>query len=117
MSNTIFAVTVDCRDAPRMALFWSAVLDREVAEESTAEHMVLLADDAASGEPRIVFNQVPEPKIVKNRVHLDLITVSFDNEIERLLNLGAQRLQAFEGEHSWSTFADIEGNEFDLING
>jgi hypothetical protein len=74
MSSTIFAVTVDCSDAPRMALFWSALLDREVAEESTAEHMVLSAGDTAASEPRIVFNQVPEPKIVKNRVHLELIT-------------------------------------------
>jgi catechol 2,3-dioxygenase-like lactoylglutathione lyase family enzyme len=117
MSNTIFAVTIDCKDAPRMAQFWSAILGREVAEESTAEHMVLMARDDAASEPRIVFNKVPEPKIVKNRVHLDLISGTFDDEAERLLSLGAQRLHDFKGDDSWSTFADIEGNEFDLIDG
>jgi catechol-2,3-dioxygenase len=117
MSNTIFAVTVDCRDAPRMAQFWSVVLGREVAEESTGEHMVLLARDDAATEPRIVFNKVPEPKTVKNRVHLDLISRTFDDEVARLLSLGAQRLRDFKGDNSWSTFADIEGNEFDLIDG
>ena len=117
MSNTMFAVTVDCRDAPRMAQFWSAVLGREVAEESTSEHMVLLARNDAATEPRIVFNKVPEPKTVKNRVHLDLISRTFDDEAERLLSLGAKRLRDFKGDDSWSTFADIEGNEFDLIDG
>jgi Enoyl-(Acyl carrier protein) reductase len=51
----------------------------------------VLAGDGDTSGPRITFNKVPEPKIVKNRVHLDLISDTFD--------------------------ADIEGNEFDLIAG
>jgi SAM-dependent methyltransferase len=75
------------------------------------------AVEVASG-PRIVFNKVPEPKIVKNRVHLDIISDTFEAEAERLLSLGAKKLNEVEaGQSHWITFADIEGNEFDLIAG
>ena len=64
------------------------------------------------------FQRVPEAKIVKNRLHLDLITDTFDAETGRLLSLGAHRLRDVQGVgSSWTTFADIEGNEFDLIAG
>ena len=61
---------------------------------------------------------MPEPKIVKNRLHLDLISETFDAETERLLSMGAHRLRDLRRDKSrWTTFADIEGNEFDLIAG
>jgi hypothetical protein len=55
---------------------------------------------------------------VKNRVHLDLITTEFEAETGRLVGLGAQKVRDIE-EHGnrWTTFADVEGNEFDLIAG
>ena len=66
----------------------------------------------------LVFNKVPEAKIVKNRLHLDLVSDTFDGESERLLSLGARRLSDQQaGKSRWTTFADIEGNEFDLIAG
>jgi hypothetical protein len=78
---------------------------------------VLLADDGNTSAPRIVFNKVPEPKTVKNRLHLDLVSDTFDAETE-LVSLGAQRLRDLQRDKScWTTFADIEGNEFDLIAG
>jgi Glyoxalase-like domain len=61
---------------------------------------------------------VPEAKVVKNRLHLDLISDTFEAETERLLSLGARRLRDLQADKSrWTTFADIEGNEFDLIAG
>jgi hypothetical protein len=93
LSNSLFAVTFDCADTATPG------------------------DGDISG-PRITFNNVPEPKIVKNRLHLDLISGTFDAETERLLSLGAQRLRDLQRDKSrWTTFADIEGNEFDLIAG
>jgi catechol-2,3-dioxygenase len=118
VSNSLIAVSFDCADAPALARFWADVLGRQVAEDSTSEHAVLLAGDGDSSGPRITFNKVPEPKTVKNRLHLDLISNTFDAETERLLSLGAQRLRDLQGDKSrWTTFADIEGNEFDLIAG
>jgi predicted enzyme related to lactoylglutathione lyase len=119
MSNSLYAVTVDCTDAAAVAQFWVVVLHREVAEAPTSEHVVLLPDDRSAGGPRLVFNNVREPKTVKNRVHLDLITKQAEAETRRLLGLGATVLRVFEenGRHRWTTFADPEGNEFDLVTG
>jgi hypothetical protein len=78
----------------------------------------VLVDDEGVHGPRLAFHQVPERKTVKNRLHLDLITTSFEVETERLIGLGARKLRDIEqGEARWTTFADIEGNEFDLIAG
>jgi catechol-2,3-dioxygenase len=118
MNNSLFAITIDCADATALARFWANVLGRQVAEASTSDHAVLLAAGGDTCEPCIVFNKVPEAKIVKNRLHLDLISDTFDGESERLLSLGAHRLRDQQaGKSSWTTFADIEGNEFDLIAG
>src|SRR6266851_9384711 len=93
MTNSLLAVTFDCADAPALARFWADVLGRQVAEDSNSEHVVLLPGDGDTGGPRITFNKVPEPKIVKNRLHLDVISGTFDAETERLLSLGARRLR------------------------
>ena len=61
---------------------------------------------------------MPEPKTVKNRLHLDVISGTFAAETERLLSLGGRRLRDVgRDEICWTTFADIEGDEFDLIAG
>jgi len=118
VSNVLFAVAFDCADAAALARFWADVLGRQVAEDPTSEHAVLLPGDGDTSGPRITFNQVPEPKTVKNRMHLDVISDTFAAETERLLRLGARRLRDVKrDEISWTTFADIEGNEFDLIAG
>ena len=44
MNNSLFAIAIDCADADDMARFWADVLGRQVAEASTSEHAVLLAD-------------------------------------------------------------------------
>jgi catechol 2,3-dioxygenase-like lactoylglutathione lyase family enzyme len=117
MSNSLAGIAIDCADASSLARFWADVLGRRVGEDSTSEHAVLLAGDGdTSGGPRMTFNKVPEPKVVKNRLHLDLISDTFDAEAGRLLSLGAHRLRDLQTDKArWTTFADIEGNEFDLI--
>ena len=118
MNNSLFAVAMDCADAAALARFWADVLGRQVAEGCTSERAVLLAGGGDTCEPCIVFNKVPEAKITKNRLHLDLISDTFDAETERLLSMGAHRLGDQQvGKSRWTTFADIEGNEFDLIAG
>jgi hypothetical protein len=118
MSNSLAGIAIDCADALTLAQFWADVLGRQVAEDSTPGHVVLLAGNTDTGWPLIVFNVVPEPKTVKNRLHLDLISDTFDAETQRLLSLGALRLRDVQTDKArWTTFADIEGNEFDLIAG
>ncbi|HEY3724078.1 MAG TPA: VOC family protein [Acidimicrobiia bacterium] len=118
MRTNLFGISVDCADAAAVARFWGAVLGRQVADAATSENAVLLADDTATSGPRLAFHQVPEAKVVKNRLHIDLVSDSFDADTERLVSLGAQKLRDMErGNARWTTFADIEGNEFDLIAG
>src|SRR5580693_8459304 len=118
MSTSRVAIAIDCADAPTLARFRADVLGRQVAGDSTSEHAVLLPGDGDASGPRITFNKVPEPKTVKNRMHFDVISDTFDAEAERLLSLGAQRLRDVQRDKfRWTTFADIEGNEFDLIAG
>jgi Glyoxalase-like domain len=118
MSNSLFAIAIDCEDAAALARFRADVLGRQVAEDPTSERAVLLPGDGDPSGPRVTFNKVPEPKTVKNRLHLDVITDTFDTETERLLSLGAQSLRDLQRDkHRWTTFADLEGNEFDLVAG
>jgi hypothetical protein len=118
MTTALFAIAIDCREPVAVAQFWGEVLGRQVAEDSTPEQVALLTDDIATTGPRLVFHKVTEAKIVKNRLHLDLMSDTFDAETKRLLTLGAEQLRDFESDkHRWTTFADIEGNEFDLIAG
>jgi predicted enzyme related to lactoylglutathione lyase len=118
VNNTVFGISVDCTDASAVAQFWGAVLGRQVADGATWENAVLPAEDQANGGPRLAFHRVPEAKVVKNRLHLDLVSDSFESEAERLTSLGAEKIRDVQsGDARWTTFADIEGNEFDLIAG
>jgi hypothetical protein len=76
---------------------------------------------SATGEPTspplLVFVPVPEAKTVKNRVHLDVNPSGCDQaeELERLLALGARRVDVGQGDQPWVVLADPEGNEFCLL--
>jgi deazaflavin-dependent oxidoreductase (nitroreductase family) len=94
---------------------WSEVLSRPVSPGADAENAAIDAADPASG-PRLSFHKVPEPKTVKNRLHLDLRTDQFDEESTRLIRLGAAPVRNVEKPTArCTTFADPEGNEFDLV--
>jgi predicted enzyme related to lactoylglutathione lyase len=117
MSSNVYAVSFDARDAQVAAAFWAAALGRDVADGASSDNAAVNADPAIPGS-RISFHRVPEGKTVKNRMHLDLITTDFDTEAGRLTGLGAARLnEVKKGTAHWVTFADPEGNEFDLIAG
>jgi hypothetical protein len=116
VSIEFFGISVDCTDAAALAQFWGAVLDRQLADGATSEDALLLVEPEALSGPRLAFHRVTEAKVVKNRLHLDLITIGFDAEAERLVSLGAERVRDVQdGAARWTTFVDIEGNEFDLI--
>src|SRR5580704_17875019 len=85
MSNSVYALSVDAADAGKLARFWAEALGREVAPGATAESAALDPDGTT---PRLSFHQVPEPKSVKNRLHLDLISDTFEAESQRLTALG-----------------------------
>ena len=116
MSSQILNISVDCAKPYRLAGFWSQVLDLPLGGEDKPE------DDEVGiglgGEQELLFLRVPEPKTVKNRMHLCLQPlVGRDKEVERLLVLGAtiadDRRQ--EDGTGWVVMADPEGNEFCVL--
>jgi Glyoxalase-like domain len=66
---------------------------------------------APGGQPNVFLQRVPEPKSVKNRLHLDLRCESFETEKARLTGLGAVVVGQFE---TFVVLSDPEGNEFCL---
>jgi Glyoxalase-like domain len=111
MSSFIFNVTFDCSDPRGLATFWSAVTGyRPVTERQ--DFVALRAPDKR-GVRQILFFKVPEPKVAKSRVHVDLAARDPEQEIERLVALGATKLEHREGNGtSWTVMLDPEGNEF-----
>jgi hypothetical protein len=88
MSISIYGTSFDAADAAAIATFWGEALGRAVNPGATRDSASLAAREGAD-EPPIMFHGVPEPKAVKNRLHLDLITADFDAELARLSKLGA----------------------------
>ena len=85
------------RDAGKLADFWSQVLDRTVDEGASRgfrqhRHERRRAG-AGAGQPVWMFHRVPEGKQVKNRVHVDFVTGGLQDEVERLLALGATHVR------------------------
>jgi predicted enzyme related to lactoylglutathione lyase len=108
-------IVIDTRDLPMLARFWAQALRWQILSERENEIVIGTADTAPVG---ICFMPVSDPKTVKNRLHLDITTSAADRdaEIERLLALGAQRVDIGQtGNESWTVLADPEGNEFCVI--
>jgi catechol 2,3-dioxygenase-like lactoylglutathione lyase family enzyme len=66
--------------------------------------------------PALLFLAVDEPKRSKNRLHLDFRPDDQAAEVERLLALGAVRVDIGQGDVPWVVLADPEGNEFCVLN-
>lgn len=110
------AVTIDCRDPESLATFWSALLGVDV--RGRWQQYVGLKP-AAPGLPRLVFQQVDDPRPAKTSLHLDLHTptrAELPLAVDRAVGLGARLVeeQSQDGE-SWCVLADPEGNLFCLV--
>lgn len=104
----------DCDDVMKVAEFWSAVLERPLDPISGPDYASIGGSDPERPQPAWYFEKVPEPKVAKNRMHLDLIDPD-PSAVERLVSLGATVVQEHRLEwasHSWTVMQDPEGNEF-----
>jgi uncharacterized protein (TIGR03086 family) len=117
MAARIKSITFDCADPYRLAQFWSQLTGfGEHPDNGNAPddpEALLISPD---GSLALLFIPVPEPKRVKNRVHLDLVPLSIarDDEVDQLLRIGAQMVddQRRPDGGGWVVLADPEGNEF-----
>lgn len=126
MSSRFTELAIDCADPVGLADFWCAVLGYQVQGEDDGWITIGPPPAAASpdGErrrgpaaPTLAFAPVPEAKTVKNRLHIDVNPTDRDqaDEVQRLLDLGARRVDVGQGEVSWVVLADPEGNEFCVL--
>jgi hypothetical protein len=121
MATRLVHVVADANDPPRLARFWADALGWVIGD---------VADDEVDVWPEgyrypdpsalpLVFVPVPEPKQVKNRVHLDLATRSVKEQaalVARLRDLGATPADVGQGpDVPWTVLADPEGNEFCVL--
>jgi predicted enzyme related to lactoylglutathione lyase len=110
-------LVLDCGDPQRLAEFWAPVLG--YVSLGSAGSYVLLLPNGKPG-PKLLLQQVPEAKTVKNRMHLDIETADIETEATRLEGLGAQRVhdgQVHEHGTNWILMTDPEGNEFCVCDG
>jgi predicted enzyme related to lactoylglutathione lyase len=108
-------VTVDCSDPFALASFWSAVTGWPVGQANGPDDDYAVVE-APEGTPGLLFIRVPEPKAVKNRVHLDWMPTerTRDEEVDRVLALGATLHEDHRTPDGlgWVTLRDPENNEF-----
>ncbi len=114
MSARLGNVTFDCQDAAALAGFWAAVLGRPVDPGAAPGYASIGRGDPDRLEPAWFFEQVPEAKVAKNRVHVDLVDPD-PGAVDRLVALGATVVDVHELGPSgprWTVLLDPEGNEF-----
>lgn len=128
----IEAIVFDCRDAAPLARFWAAALGWSVAPYDEVElhrlamkgivdpeddPSVMVESPEDTDLPTLLFTEVAEEKLVKNRVHLDIVADDeLEAEVERLEELGARIRNWAEGDGGiWCVMLDPEGNELCVL--
>lgn len=112
----VVQINIDCADAIALRAFYCAAFGYRTHAES-GQYASCIPGDGPG--PKIVFQQVPETKVAKNRVHLDLIVDDIEAESRRCIDLGATRVSAApigDEDGSWIVMLDPEGNEFCLCD-
>ncbi|MDO4255942.1 MAG: VOC family protein [Kocuria sp.] len=126
----LYTAVIDCRDLHAQAHWWAQVLDWEVVYED-ADEAAIAPRSSPTGDiddrrefdavqTGICFVPVPEPKTVKNRIHLDFaphVTEDWNAIVERFLAAGARRADVGQPEDAtFAVLADPEDNEFCILS-
>ena len=104
-------IIVDCEDPKRLADFWGTLLGRKITNDRPDFKGLEWSPRFGCG---LCFQQVPEPKRGKNRVHFDMICADRDAQIARVEELGGKRAEGYPTDQDFVVMLDPEGNEFCL---
>lgn len=118
MPTRLSNVVVDAADPAALARFWADLLNWEVTHVDEDE-VVVTAPPDDGWDLNLVFVPVADPKAVKNRVHLDVASQSPDHQValvQHALSLGARRADIGQRNVPWVVLADLEGNEFCVLD-
>jgi hypothetical protein len=109
---------IDCHDPRRLGDFWRDVLGytESDAKFEGEYHYVELEGPPGAG-PSILLLRAPDEKVIKNRLHIDVNATDREQgeEVERIVGLGATKVDIGQGEQTWVVLADPEGNEFCVL--
>ena len=107
---------IDCKNPAVVGQFWRDVLDYEISDQPDDGRWVELTGPPGSG-PTILCDKNPDEKVVKNRLHIEVNPTDRDRdeEVERILALGARKIDIGQGDASWVVLADPEDNEFCVL--
>jgi len=120
MASVVSQLTIDSADPHALALWWREVLGWSYAWEPSDDDDEVEIGPPDGGTTNWLFLKVPDVKTTKNRLHVDLRPPNGSDqatELERLLGLGATRVDIGQGDVPWHVLADPEGNEFCLLRG
>ena len=111
----MISIVVDTCDPVHLADFWAELLGVSIDSRSSTFEWVAL--EGLPGIGYLAFQRVPESKVGKNRIHIDLLVKELDRSIERAVELGATRVGEIvkEATNSFHVMRDPEGNEFCLV--
>ena len=110
-------LVLDCEDPYQLAAFWCEALGYR-NHYADAQLAVLVPDEGVACP--LLLQRVPEPKAVKNRMHLDIVVDDIEAEVRRLESLGARRIDHEVqrlGGTEWFRLSDPEQNEFCVSTG
>jgi predicted enzyme related to lactoylglutathione lyase len=111
MNLSMGGIVIDCLEPRQLADFWTKALGLEVAFDADGVFLALRAPGDTG--MYLGLQKVPEEKVGKNRVHLDLATDNMDDEVARLAGLGATVGEKHEVPGlAWTILRDPVGNEF-----
>jgi len=105
-------IVVDADDPHRLARWWAEALGYAIVHEAPDEVEIRRSPDELPG---LLFGACPDPKTVKNRLHIDLRPEDQEAEVERLVDMGARPVDIGQGDVTWVVLADPEGNEFCVL--
>jgi len=112
----IGSIVIDCSEFDKMLAFWQEAL-HYVPREPAKDGRVVLRDPEGRN-PNVSLNQVPEKRFRKgrNRLHLDLYTANREDEVKKLLKIGATRHpQTYEPDDDFRVLEDPDGNLFCVV--
>jgi len=112
MSLSWEQVTIDSADPQKLGRWWAQALGWHIVGDADDEFEIRSHPDVVPG---LLFVRVTDPKVHKNRLHIDLRPGNQEGEVSRFIALGATRVDVGQGDASWVVLTDPEGNEFCVL--